>query len=136
MAATDVVDVGVSASPPSFSGSLPDPQVWLASLRAPGPGLSELSITPAVATALTWTVRVRFQAALSTAATVHGLWKPFDNGFDWSAVDASATGDGSYSATVSSEGSGAMFAAEVRDGQGAWRYPDPRAATPYVPLPP
>jgi hypothetical protein len=126
----------VSASPPSFSGSLPDPQVWLVSPRIPGPGLSELSITPAIATAPNWTVRVRFQAALTTATTVRVLWKPFDNESDWSAVDASPTDDGSYSATVSSDGSGAMFAVEVRDGQGAWRYPDPRAATPYVPLPP
>jgi hypothetical protein len=130
------VALAVNASPPPFSGSLPDPRVWLGSPRTPGPGFGDISVTPAVATATTWTVRARFGAALPVNATVRVLWKPFDSERDWTAVDASPAGDGSYTAAVTGEGSGALFAVEVRDAEGAWRYPDPRVATPYVSLPP
>jgi hypothetical protein len=135
-AAIDAVAAAVAASPPPFSGSLPDPRIWLASPRTPGPGFGGISVTPAVATATSWTVRARFGASLPVNATVRVLWKPFDSERDWTAVDASPAGDGSYTAAVTSDGTGALFAVEVRDAEGAWRYPDPRLATPYVSLPP
>ena len=81
-------------------------------------------------------MRVRFGAALPVNATVRVLWKPFDSERDFVAVDASPAGDGSYTAAIAGEGTGALFAVEVRNAQGAWRYPDPRLATPYVSLPP
>jgi hypothetical protein len=136
MTALDSVATAVAASPPTFSGTLPDPRVWLASPRAPGPGLGDISVTPAAATAASWTVRVRFGAALPVNAAVRVLWKPFDSERDWAAVDASPAGDGSYTAAVAGGGAGALFAVEVRDAEGAWRYPDPLLATPYVSLPP
>jgi len=132
----DNVAAAVNASPPSFSGSLPDPAVWLASPSIAGPGLRDLSISPMVATAQSWTVTARFEASPSSDAKVNVLWKPFDNDSDWTSVDASPTGDGSYLATIRGNGLGALFAVEVHDAQGAWRYPDPRAATPYVSLAP
>ena len=126
----------LAASPPAFSGSLPDPRVWLVSPRTAGPGFRDLTVTPAIATATNWTVRARFAAALPVNATVRVLWKPFDSERDWTAVDASPAGDGTYTAAVSSDGSGALFAVEVRDAEGAWRYPDPRLTAPYVSLAP
>jgi len=135
-AALDAAAAAMAASPPAFSGTLPDPRVWLASPRAAGPGLGDISVTPAVATAASWNVRVRFGAALPVNATVRVLWKPFDSERDFVAVDASPAGDGSYTAAIAGEGTGALFAVEVRNAQGAWRYPDPRLATPYVSLPP
>ena len=133
--AIDAVAAAVAASPPPFSGSLPDPRVWLDSPRTPGPGFGDISVTPAVATATSWSVRARFATALPVNATVRVLWKPFESERDWAAVDASPAGDGTYLATIGG-GTGAMFAVEVRDAEGAWRYPDPRLATPYVSLPP
>jgi len=135
-AALDAAEAAVTAAPPPFSGTLPDPRVWLASARAGGPGFGDISVTPAVATATTWSVRARFATALPVNATVRVLWKPFDSERDFTAVDASPAGDGSYTAAVSGEGTGAIFAVEVRTAAGAWRYPDPRIATPYVSLPP
>jgi len=135
-AALDAAEAAVTASPPGFAGALPDPRIWLASPRAGGPGFGDVSVTPAVATAAAWTVRARFATALPVNATVRVLWKPFDSERDFTAVDASPTGDGSYTAAVTGEGTGAMFAVEVRTTAGAWRYPDPRVATPYVSLPP
>jgi hypothetical protein len=134
--ALDAVAAAVAASPPAFSGSLPDPRIWLASPRTAGPGLGDISVTPALATAASWTVRARFATALPVNATVRVLWKPFDSERDWAAVDASPAGDGSYTAVVAGEGTGALFAVEVLDAAGAWRYPDPRLSTPYVSLPP
>ena len=135
-AALDAAEAAVTAAPPAFSGSLPDPRIWIASPRTGGPGFRDISVTPAAATATAWTVRARFGAALPVNATVRVLWKPFDSERDWTAVDASPAGDGSYTAAVTGDGTGAMFAVEVRDAEGAWRYPDPRLATPYVSLPP
>jgi hypothetical protein len=135
-AALDSVAAAVAASPPAFSGSLPDPRVWLASPKTAGPGLGDISVTPAVATAASWTVQARFGEALPVNATVRVLWKPFDSERDWVAVEASPAGDGSYTAVVAGEATGAQFAVEIRDAAGAWRYPDPRVATPYVSLPP
>jgi hypothetical protein len=134
--ALDAGLAAVTAAAPAFSGSLPDPRIWIASPRTGGPGFRDLSVTPADGRATAWTVRARFGAALPVNATVRVLWKPFDSERDWSGVDASPASDGSYTAAVTSEGTGAMFAVEVRDAEGAWRYPDPRLATPYVSLPP
>jgi len=136
LAALDAAAAAVAASPPTFSGTLPDARVWLASPRSAGPGLADIAVTPAVATAPSWTVRVRFATAVPANAIVRVLWKPFDSERDFAAVDASPAGDGSYTAAITGEGTGALFAVELRDAQGAWRYPDPRLATPYVSLPP
>lgn len=81
-------------------------------------------------------MRARFATAPSINAGVRVLWKPFDSERDWTAVDATPAGDGSYTASITGDGTGALFAVEVRDALGAWRYPDPRLATPYVSLPP
>jgi len=134
--AIDAVAAAVAAAPPPFSGSLPDPRVWVDSPRTPGPGFGDISVTPAVATATSWSVRARFATALPINATVRVLWKPFESERDWAAVDASPAGDGTYTATITGQGTGALFAVEVRDAEGAWRYPDPRLATPYVSLAP
>jgi hypothetical protein len=135
-AALDAAEASVSAAPPAFSGSLPGARIWLASPRTAGPGFGDISVMPAAATATAWTVRAHFGTALPVNATVRVLWKPFDSERDWAVVDASPAGDGSYTAAVAGEGTGALFAVDVRDAEGAWRYPDPRLATPYVSLPP
>jgi hypothetical protein len=135
-AALDAAAAAVAANPPSFSGTLPDPRVWLASPRPTGPGLGDIVISPAVASAASWTVTARFAAPVPIDATVQILWKPFDSEKDWSAADASPTGDGGYAATIAGGGAGGLFAVEVRDAAGAWRYPDPRETMPYVSLPP
>ena len=134
--ALDAVAAAVAATPPTFRGALPDPRIWLASPRLAGPGFRDISVTPAVAGATSWTVRARFATAPSINAGVRVLWKPFDSERDWTAVDATPAGDGSYTASITGDGTGALFAVEVRDALGAWRYPDPRLATPYVSLPP
>jgi hypothetical protein len=134
--ALDAVAAAVAAAPPVFTGALPDPRLWLASPRIAGPGFRDISVTPAVASATSWTVRARFATAPPINAGVRVLWKPFDSERDWTAVDAAPAGDGSYTASITGDGTGGLFAVEVRHALGAWRYPDPRLATPYVSLPP
>jgi hypothetical protein len=138
--ALDDADQAVASNPPSFSGALPDPEIWLASSRSPGPALASLAIDPADATAPSWTVRVRFAAPLGAGATVAVLWKPFDSETDWTAVaaqpDSNGTGNQSFVATIAGGGAGALFAVEVRTADGAWRLPDPVTTMPYIPLAP
>ncbi|HEY4394290.1 MAG TPA: hypothetical protein VGP64_09525 [Polyangia bacterium] len=126
----------VASAPPSFAGTLPDPEIWLAASRGPAPTLTALTVDPADATAPSWTVRTRFAAPLDANATVAVLWKPFDSETDWTAVPAGADTDGTFVATIAGGGAGAMFAVEVRTANGAWRLPDPIAAMPYIPLAP
>jgi hypothetical protein len=134
--ALDAVAARVTAAPPAFRGVLPSPDAWLASPRAPGPGLAELSVTPASATATSWTVRARFASPLPAGSTVEVLAKPFDSESDFQPTPATAAADGGYAATLASAGAGGLFAVEVRTPTGAWRYPNPLVATPYVSLPP
>ncbi|HEY6477963.1 MAG TPA: hypothetical protein VI456_15405, partial [Polyangia bacterium] len=134
--ALDDAAIAVAATPPAFAGTLPDPEVWLAASRSPGPTLAALSIDPADPTAPSWAVRARFGVALDTGATVQVLWKPFDSGTDWTAVPADADSDGTFVATIAGGGAGALFAVEVRTAAGAWRLPDPVTAMPYISLAP
>jgi hypothetical protein len=137
--ALDAVAAKVAAAPPVFTGVLPNPAAWLAETRAPGPGLAELSVAPASGTAPSppgWTVRVRFSSALPSGATVAVLAKPFDSETDFAPVPATAAADGTFTAAVPSAGPGGLFAVEVRTPSGAWRYPDPLVATPYVSVAP
>ena len=135
-AALDAVAQSVAATPPTFSGQLPDPQVWLASTRLSGPGPAELSVIPAIASAATWSVRARFASAVPADASVRIFWKPFESEKDWVGVDAFPTSGGGYTADIVGGGAGALFAVEIRSAVGAWRYPDPMVETPYVPLAP
>jgi hypothetical protein len=134
--ALDDAASAVAATPPTWSGVLPDPEVWLAASRGAAPTLSALSIDPADATAPSWTVRVRFASAVDAGATVQVLWKPFDSETDWTAVAADPDTDGTFVATIAGGGAGALFAVELRTAAGAWRLPDPVTAMPYVPLAP
>ena len=140
--ALDAVAATVAAAPPTASRSLPTPDAWLAAPRAPGPGLAALSVTPATATATMWDVTVRFASPLPSPPggaprnEVNVLWKPFDSQSDWSAVPATAGADGAFTATVAGGTAGALFAVELRTAAGAWRYPDPMIATPYVSVSP
>jgi len=67
---------------------------------------------------------------------VNVLWKPFDSQSDWSSVPATVEDDGTFTATVAGGAQGALFAVELRTPAGAWRYPDPMLATPYVSVAP
>jgi len=134
-AALDAVADAVAAAPPVFAGSLPDPQVWLASPRAPGPGLADLSVSPADATAPQWTVRARFASPLPADAQVRVLWKAFESGADWMAAPADLDPDGTYAPRLGGT-AGALFAVEVITAAGAWRYPDPMTGVPYISLAP
>jgi hypothetical protein len=91
---------------------------------------------PMLASATTWTVRSRLGPSVPADADVRVLWKPFDSEQDWQSVEATREPDGSFSAEVASQGTGALFAVEVMTSEGAWRYPDPTVDTPYVPLAP
>ena len=144
--ALDAMAARVAASPPAPPArSLPNPDAWLASPRPPGPGLASLAVTPAIATATTWDVAVRFASPLPAEGAAPGpnlqnevnvLWKPFDSHSDWSSVPAYPGADGTFTATVAGGGEGALFAVELRTAAGAWRYPDPMSATPYVSVAP
>jgi hypothetical protein len=134
--ALDDAASAAAANPPSFTGALPDPEIWLGSSRGQAPTLGALTIDPADPTAPSWTVRARFAQPLPDGATVQVLWKPFESETDWSAVDADQDGDGTFAATISGGGAGALFAVEVRTADGAWRLPDPVTTMPYVPLAP
>ncbi len=134
-ALTDVA-TAVAAAPPTFSGTLPDPNVWLATARLAAPTLTAFSVEPADATAPLWTVRVRLAADAPRDAQVNVLWKPFDSETDWSSVAASAQADGSFVATIAGGGAGALFAVEIRSSAGAWRLPDVTTGMPYLSLPP
>jgi len=136
-AALDQVAAKVGAAPPPPSSpSLPAPEVWLEAPRAPGPGLTALTVSPAAATAATWTVEARFAGPVPAGATVNVWWKPFDSEKDWTSVPASASADGSYTTSVAGGAAGALFSVELISDHGAWRYPDPMVATPYVSVAP
>jgi hypothetical protein len=135
-AALTAVASAVTAGPPTFTGALPDPNVWLATARLGAPTLDAFSVDPADATASLWTVRVRLGQDAPGDAAVSVLWKPFDSETDWSSVAAPAGADGSFVATIAGGGAGALFAVEIRSGSGAWRLPDVTTATPYLSLPP
>jgi hypothetical protein len=134
--ALDEIGAAVDAAPPGFAGTLPDPAVWLATPRAAAPALADLAIDPADPTAPVWSVRARFATPVPADATVSVLWKPFDSETDWSAVAATPAPDGSFAASITGGGAGALFAIEVRTADGAWRLPDALAGVPYVSLPP
>jgi hypothetical protein len=138
--ALDAVAAQVAAAPPPFTGVLPTPDAWLGAARTPGPGLAELSVTPAsggaTSSSKSWTVRARFASPLPAGATVAVLAKPFDSETDFQPTPAAAATDGSYTATVASAGPGGLFAVELRTPTGAWRYPDPLTSTPYISLAP
>jgi hypothetical protein len=137
VAALDAVAAKVAATPPAFAGELPVPEAWLASPRAPGPGLAELTVTPAPGGPPAWTVRARFAAAAPAGATAKILWKPFDSEKDFVAVDATLDAEGGEAtATIPTSAAGGLFAVELRGPGGAWRYPDARVATPYVSVAP
>jgi hypothetical protein len=135
----DSAAAAVAANPPSFSGLLPSPDAWLATPRAPGPGLADLSVARAAGgatSAPSWTVRARFASALPPGATVAMLAKPFDSETDFTSSPATPAADGSFAATIASSSAGGLFAVELRTPDGAWRYPDPLLSTPYISLPP
>jgi hypothetical protein len=134
--AIDASEAQVSAAMPIPPATMPAAEVWLRSSRPQGPGLAELSVTPFDPAAATWLVRAHFATAVPTNALVRVLWKPFQSEVDWSVVDTTAAGDGSYSASVAGGGAGGLFAVEVLSAQGGWRYPDPERETPYLSLPP
>lgn len=136
-AALDQVATTVAAAaPPPAPPALPAPQVWLGTPRAPGPGLAALTVSPATATATTWTVEARFVGPVADDATVTIWWKPFDSEKDWTSVPASANPDGTYTTSLAGGAAGALFAVELTSSRGAWRYPDPMIATPYVSVAP
>jgi hypothetical protein len=130
------LDAVSAVAPPASTATLPDPTTWLAASRAEPPTLAGLSIDPPDPTASTWTVRAQFAELLPDDATVSVLWKPFDSETDWSAVTAAPDQDGTFTATITGGGAGALVAVEVRTSAGAWRLPDPRGDAPYVSLPP
>jgi len=133
--ALDAAAATVGGAPPSFSGALPPPQVWVGTPRPAPPTMADFSVTPADPTAPTWHVRARFAGALEEAV-VTILWKPFASETDWRAVAATRDTDGNFVAAVDGGGAGALFAVEVRTTAGAWRLPDPSSALPYIPLAP
>ena len=133
--ALDAAAATIATVPPSFSGALPPPDVWVGTPRSPPPTMPDFSVTPADPSAPSWTIRARFAGALEDAV-VSVLWKPFASETNWSTVAATRDTDGSFVAIVDGGGAGALFAIEVRTAAGAWRLPDPSAALPYIPLPP
>jgi hypothetical protein len=135
-AALDAVASAVTAAPPGFTDTLPDPNVWLATARLAPPALTAFSVEPADATAPRWSVRVSLGADAPADAAVSVLWKPFDSETDWSSVPAAVQSDGSFVATIAGGGAGALFAVEIRSSAGAWRLPDVTTAIPYLSLPP
>ena len=78
---------------------------------------------------------VELAADPPAGTTVTVLWKRFSSDGTWAPAPAAGSGR-HYEATIPGTGEGAMFAAEVSGGGGAWRYPDALATTPYVVLPP
>ena len=81
-------------------------------------------------------MQARFANPVPDGATVHIIWKPFESEKNWVGVVASRDADGTFSAAITGGAAGALFAVEVRTLAGAWRYPDPLEATPYVSLAP
>ena len=135
-AALNAVASAVTAAPPTFTGTLPDPNVWLATARRAPPTLTAFSVDPADATAPRWNVRVSLGADAPADAAVNVLWKPFDSETDWSSVAASVQTDGSFVATIAGGGAGALFAVEIHSSTRAWRLPDVTTGIPYLSLPP
>ncbi|HVR63080.1 MAG TPA: hypothetical protein VMU50_14355, partial [Polyangia bacterium] len=136
-AAIDAIVQSLAAAPPAPAVTdLPDANSWLEQVRGAGPGLQDLTIEPRDPTAPAWTVTARPATPLAAGALVRILWKPFDSGNDWQAVDAAPTDDGGFAATITGGGAGGQFAAEIVSDGGGWRYPDAVNETPYAVLPP
>ena len=134
--AIDTITQAVAASPPPpVTATLPDPAVWLDSVRDPGPGLQALDVSPPDPAAASWTVTARLSRPPPSGTQVRILWKPFHSQTDWRVAAATATADG-FAATITGGGQGALFAAEVVTDVGGWRYPDASRATPYIVLAP
>jgi hypothetical protein len=136
---TSVMDTAtaVTAMPPVFTGSLPDPTTWLGTARGPGVGLASLKVTPRDPKASAWTVTATFAHAVPAAAKVDIQYRPFDSdAADWASVPA--TGKGTvFTGIVSGIGVGAMFGVEIQGPASvAYRYPDPMLETPYAAVPP
>jgi hypothetical protein len=127
----------VMAMPPVFTGTLPDPNAWLATARAPGAGLVSLKVAPEDPQATSWTVTATFAKDVPAGATVDIQYRPFQSdAADWASVPASGTGT-VFTGTVSGTGEGAMFGVEIQGpATMAYRYPDPMLETPYLALPP
>ncbi len=102
-AALTAVGTAVAAAPPTFTGTLPNPNVWLATARLAPPTLTAFSVDPADATApcgpCGCVSRMRREAPWCNV-----LWKPFNSESDWSSVAASAQADGSFVATIAGGG--------------------------------
>ena len=132
-ASIDAVASAVTAQPPTFTGTLPDPATWLHA-RPPGHPDAALDVQPQAAGAPQWTATVTVpQAADGTTVTI---WiKAFASTADWTAVPAARSGD-AFTATLAGTGAGALFAAEIQAGPVAWRTPDPRVGVPYVSIAP
>jgi hypothetical protein len=136
-AAIDAAVRAVQATPPAFSGSLPEAAAFLHAARGAGPGLAELAATPADGSAPSVVVTARFELPLPADAQVSVLWKPFDSEHDFQAVAAKAVSGGGYQASLPIARAGALFAVEIASpSAGGFRYPDPTRGAPYIALPP
>jgi hypothetical protein len=141
-AAIDALALAVgSADASRNAASLPPAAAWLDGARPPGPGLTDLSVSPADPSAPTWTVSATLARPAPAGAHVRILWKAFSSdAADWTAVDAtlvaSAAGTDSYVAQIAGGGQGGMFAVEVAADAAGWRYPEVISETPYRVLPP
>ena len=135
-AALNDVAASVAASPPPTPRALPDPVLWLTATRLPGPGLTALTVSPALATSPTWLVDARFATPVPPRTIVNVLWKQFDSEKDWVSASAFENSDGGFSSALAGSGAGALFAVEVITPTGAWRYPDAMTSTPYISVPP
>ncbi len=98
--------------------------------------MRSLTIEPRDPTAAAWTVTAHLAGPVPAGAQVRVLWKSFDSGADWQAVDTVPGDDGGFAATISGGGAGGQFAAEIVSDVGGWRYPNAVIETPYVVLPP
>jgi hypothetical protein len=132
----DAVEHAVKSTPPTFAGTLPSPADWLDAARTPGPTLSSFTIEPPDPRAERWTVTATFATPPPPGSSVKIVWKGFSGLDDWLA--APATGDGvAYQSVIAGTQAGAYFAIEVNcPPSSAWRYPDVRAETPFIALPP
>jgi hypothetical protein len=133
-ASLDAVASAVTANPPAFAGTLPDPVTWLHAARPSHPDAA-LSVQPQDPRAASWTVTVTVPGA-PDGTTVTVWAKAFTSTSDWLPSPASGSGS-TFTATIPGTGGGALFAAEIVESPTvAWRAPDPRTAMPYVALSP
>ena len=136
MQSIDAAVAAVGATAAAFHGTLPAAATWLESVRAAGPGLVSLDVTPQDPTAAQWTVTATLRSPVPTTTHVQLLYKPLSSLADWKTAPLPGTGM-KFAGSVPGSGAGAMFAVEITSGDGgAWRYPDVLLQTPYVTLPP